>query len=759
MRLPTAVMLYGDCQDTTIAHNDFYHAAKAVQARTRITQRWMPEFMENLGIEPREGLDYMTNIVVSDNNITDADHGAISFQGHGKLAVKGSPDHKIGDIQILRNRLHRINFRPRPPSPGLNIPAIAVDDGTLVHIAGNIITRSWGVGIWITGGKQNSGDIRDRPLIRNYIHHNKVKDSLLVVNDWGAFAMWQGGPQYAWGNVAANPVGPHPHKQGTLEAGREEGNHRKVNSFLGYSHNGYAYYLDGSYKQYVFNNIAWGKGNDPESWFKNRSSQMMVLGFLNQWFNNSFNKFMIGASGSSGTHSTALGNIYADMTSFIAQGISGDISTAYGGEDAADTLRIGMPTLGYAKNVFFRSEHSEEDSGFSLGTKGRGAIRIRTGSVDEFRDWLKEHGAQAFQAGWMVDNSPYRDPAAHDFRPAPSVMSGKQGVRFFVPFSLYMTVGEWDFSINRNKPELIMGQNFYMSPEYISRKMYYDIPRNDLDVPNATAEWFTLGELENWTESAMVFDGTSRFATLPHDRATADYPRSVAIRYQEKREGEFWLSTPSDPGPRRDNMRPGQLERWKNAKAAWDAAEDKVFPGEKRKTVDMQANNFLLEVYFKADEGTSGTLVSKTRDGTGYELALADNGRAMLVLMTDGTADLAECRAVLNDGRWHHLVAEADRTNGSLRLYVDGQLDGQADLSLSQDTSLANTGDFVVGKGHAGFFSGMVDFLRVSRGTLADAKTTIEELYAWQFDGPFLHDFTGRRRSFPQTAPGAIDLD
>ncbi len=754
MRLPTAVMLYGDCRNVTIAHNDFYHAAKAVQGRTRITQRWMPEYMGSLGIEPRDGVDYMTEIVVSDNRITDADHGAVSFQGHGKLVVKGSPDHKLGDIRILRNKLHRINFRPRPPSPGLNIPAIAVDDATQIEIAGNMITRSWGVGIWVTGGKQNSGDIRDRPLIRNYIHHNKVIDSLLVVNDWGAFALWQGGPQYAWNNIAGNPVGPHPHTQG--EADSED--RRARNHFRSYSHNGYAYYLDGSYKQYVFNNIAWGKENDPESWYKNRSSQMMVLGFLNQWFNNSFNKFLIGASGSSGTHSTALGNIYADMNGFISQGISGDISTAYGGEDAADTLRIGMPTLGYARNVFHRSEHSEKDSGFSLGTKGRGAVRIRTGSVEEFRNWLKQHGALAWQAGWMVEKSPFRDAAGHDFRPDAQVMADKKGVKFFIPFSLYMTVGEWDFSINRNDPEKVMGQNFYMSEEYIARNMYYDIPRNDLDVPGAKADWFTTGRLEDWTESAMVFDGQSRYAVLPHERATADYPRSVAILYSEKKEGELWLGTPADPGPERKNMRSGQRERWRAAKDRWDKAEMKTYPGSKRKTVDMQDNNFLLEIYFQASGNAPASLVGKHDGKTGYELGLDENGKAKLSLLAGGKTDILRSDSALADGKWHHLLVEVDRQGGMARICVDGKADGQKSLSLTADASLSNQADFLIGKGSAGFFAGKVDFLRVCRGTLADAETTIEELYAWQFDGPFLKDFMGADRSKGKNVPGAIDL-
>ena len=47
--------------------------------------------------------------------------------------------------------------------------------------------------------------------------------------------------------------------------------------------------------------------------------------------------------------------------------------------------------------------------------------------------------------------------------------------------------------------------------------------------------------------------------------------------------------------------------------------------------------------------------------------------------------------------------------------------------------------------------------MRIARGTLADSKTTIEELYAWEFDGPFLYDFTGQRRGSDGGYAGAID--
>ena len=53
--------------------------------------------------------------------------------------------------------------------------------------------------------------------------------------------------------------------------------------------------------------------------------------------------------------------------------------------------------------------------------------------------------------------------------------------------------------------------------------------------------------------------------------------------------------------------------------------------------------------------------------------------------------------------------------------------------------------------------NGAIDFLRIARGTLADSKTTIEELYAWEFNGPFLYDFTGRKRPADGGEAGGLD--
>jgi len=74
------------------------------------------------------------------------------------------------------------------------------------------------------------------------------------------------------------------------------------------------------------------------------------------------------------------------------------------------------------------------------------------------------------------------------------------------------------------------------------------------------------------------------------------------------------------------------------------------------------------------------------------------------------------------------------------------------------DASLANAADLYVGgtpQGHN--LDGAIDFMRLARGTLADAKTTIDELYDWEFNGPFLEDFTGRRRPAGGGCAGALD--
>ena len=71
--------------------------------------------------------------------------------------------------------------------------------------------------------------------------------------------------------------------------------------------------------------------------------------------------------------------------------------------------------------------------------------------------------------------------------------------------------------------------------------------------------------------------------------------------------------------------------------------------------------------------------------------------------------------------------------------YVPGRPAVKGPLALPAGSSLSNSGDFLLAKDASGnFFAGAIDFLRICRSDLADSSTTIEELYDWEFAGPFL---------------------
>ena len=93
-----------------------------------------------------------------------------------------------------------------------------------------------------------------------------------------------------------------------------------------------------------------------------------------------------------------------------------------------------------------------------------------------------------------------------------------------------------------------------------------------------------------------------------------------------------------------------------------------------------------------------------------------------------------------------------DRKAKKAVFYVDGKAAGEGRLEALKDLPLSNAADFITGEG----LSGAIDFLRVCRSTLAESKTSIEELYAWEFDGPFLKDFTGKTSAGKRDA-GALE--
>jgi hypothetical protein len=144
---------------------------------------------------------------------------------------------------------------------------------------------------------------------------------------------------------------------------------------------------------------------------------------------------------------------------------------------------------------------------------------------------------------------------------------------------------------------------------------------------------------------------------------------------------------------------------------------------------------------------------------SGYGLAIDAKGRAVFQIASRGEENGLATREAIHDGAWHHVLAEIDRASGRMTVYLDGKPSAPRKSSLAPDASLDNRSDSLVGTrdGKRDFFLGTLDFVRVCRGTLAQAQTTIEELYAWQTGGPFRYDFCSNAPQGRRDA-GAIEL-
>jgi len=129
----------------------------------------------------------------------------------------------------------------------------------------------------------------------------------------------------------------------------------------------------------------------------------------------------------------------------------------------------------------------------------------------------------------------------------------------------------------------------------------------------------------------------------------------------------------------------------------------------------------------------------------GYSLTVNAAGNLSFHVKGAGGQASVESKTKVNDGQWRYALVEAARRAKTLTVYMDGKKDASAQ-GVDTSVSLANEGDVYVGGTPEGrHLDGVLDFLRIAQGTLADADTTIEELYAWELDGPQIRDFTGRK--------------
>jgi hypothetical protein len=715
------ISLSGNCENIDIHHCSFDQACQYGIVGGVASDK--PEFMDRIRI--------------ADCSFTDVWESAIRLSNGGKFP-KSRDYGLLGRVDVLRNRVYNSGMRHNGNVQS-NVPAISIFAPTTAEIAGNIIKRTFGSGIVVFGGKEgNLGDergrARDIPFIRILVHHNETEDTALAVNDYGGLALWQGGPIYAYCNRIGNSPGHMP--------GGVMGINRPMNL-------SYPLYLDGAYKIYSFNNIIWGRTTDPSDLYHNANSgYFMVFGFLNQFTNNTVYRQGKAIGGSSGNRCDVLGNVFSEITKqFLANNRTGDPSLVGGGDDAASGIR-GVPSLAFGHNVFYGKadagrilEQRFDDEG---NPKYPGIPHdIKAGSVEKLAEQMRTFPIRFAELGFEVDSNPISGSPKGaiddgdtqvEFDLVADSKAINAGCTYFIPWSLYATVGEWHFTENRAKPTRVIDYHWYMSESHMHRKLYEQIPSFDLIVREASLADYMIAPKEDWAKGALVFDG-KRSARYPDAKLRQDLVINL------KRAGRFADRIPE--------------KNWTK-----DAKGEARYPGKLRKTLIIRTEDLLMEANVRTQPGHTGGVIAAKHDGTsGYCLRINEEGKAVFEIASGGKADAVVSSSAINDSRWRHVLAEVDRKEGRMTIYVDGRKAGQAAVTLATDASLDNRSDFLVGMAAGGPgkpLKGALDFLRVCQGTLEDAQTDIRELYEWQTNGPFRRDFAGNEPEARRDA-GALE--
>ena len=680
---PGCVRLLGGGTDIEVTHCTFEHIHKGVRIKAMGKQ------------------DAVDQVVVSDNVFSDADSAGVELADGTTYGDVDGPMGRLFDVRVLRNKFDHIGIRPDLFGQG---ESLVVHYAETAEVAGNIFDRVCSQGIDVQGAKP-SGAASDRPFTRILIHHNRAVDTLLNNDDFGGIETWQGGPAYVYDNVSGNPGG-YRNWDHVMNPNAE-------NRF------GHAYYLDGAFKNYYFNNIAWGNSKGPAGKVANTSAFQEIISYENAFFNNTIFNFVRASrrQAPQAGRDKFLGNVIESMGLSVFRDAD-PARKAAGNEADAGPRRnqFALETDAYARNVFHDIGLGE---GFGvLEPSGRWLMTLAS-----FRETLERFKPMAATVGVMAEQPPLRDPAGHDFRPSTNSAARGQGAKVFVPWSLYETVGEWNFCPIQGDPTRILDEHWCMASYYTGRDDYYKFPTYPLKGVNIGLKDYQAGPLENWSTGALHFNGRDQYAVLANAAITRPVRYSVGKASPER------------------------------------GVDQRTVSGADLKSPQIYTSNFLLETYFKTAPGQKdATLIQKMEDA-GFALSINETGGLTLTAQAVGAKASLASQGVVNDGQWHHVIAEADRKAGTFTIYLDGKSD-VAGPGLGADASLANGSDLYVGgtpQGHN--LDGAIDFMRIARGTLADAKTTIGELFAWEFHGPFLQDFTGRERPSDGGAAGAIDED
>jgi len=228
---------------------------------------------------------------------------------------------------------------------------------------------------------------------------------------------------------------------------------------------------------------------------------------------------------------------------------------------------------------------------------------------------------------------------------------------------------------------------------------------------NSRALIYELPYLEPPTKSDIGYIAPQIYTnkTLLSYMIMASLKSSYEMTYDDI-SNKSMLFIPSDPPPKYRYI------------LNFEGANDYVDLGD---TIDIGQKDLTIEVWFKTSaSGKTMSLVNKRRSGfaeAGYRILIKDTGRIHAEL-NDGNGTIAAVGQIHNDGIWHQVVAVFDRDN-ELKLYVDGELEAQVDISRKKrniDTDCPLT--LGSESHHAMFFEGCLFSFRIYNRTLSESE-------------------------------------
>lgn len=165
-------------------------------------------------------------------------------------------------------------------------------------------------------------------------------------------------------------------------------------------------------------------------------------------------------------------------------------------------------------------------------------------------------------------------------------------------------------------------------------------------------------------------------------------------------------------------------------------SDDRIVIVEDADVLNPELEDFEIEFTYRTDENY-GNVLQKGQNTTagGYFKIEQPFGFATCLFKDDqGVQRAVGALTPTNDGEWHTIRCELDRTtgpNGTLRLYVDGDLD-QINTLTERVGNVANDWPFVIGGKYqcnqtvvsCDYFRGDVRDVIIRRGSLPGATTT-----------------------------------